>query len=560
LQIERFEPRVVLSGTNWAGAFGSTQSEIAYDVEVGPDGSAYVVGSYRDGTTIDFDDQRAGGTITSTRKGTERFAKSDAFLVKYDQSGGFEWAIHAANLEHTSINNISLDSQGNAYIVGSFGSDMALKRDGVVQAAVSDTGSGSGGDLFIAKISSSGNVEWLQALGGEGGPWLDIVEVLEDPLSGQVELVVSEHSWGSSDLDPGPGNTLQDALHDHKYGFLAKYVFDDTADSLALVWLQTHHLGTEVGSLWIREVDVSENQVVGVGSSNSSTSYIGIFGTATGAVLAEYEASIGATRGGIDRPGENLFISGVFTGSVDLDGDGTVDLVGDTTTRGYIANFVYDATNPPREQLSVAWATKLTGTGHNGIADVKLSPGGLLYGTGRFDGSIIAGSTELQSRGSMDAHVITLDPQSGALLSALSLGGSGYDEPRMLQVNGNRTVYVAGSTSSTDAAFPNVAGTFASVGSDDGFIAVFTPVATSEGNDPPVLDPGGPYSGFRDAPITFDASGSFDFDNLDGTADVEAPAVGDPNALYVSNIQDAFESRQRGRATDGHDRFTRDLS
>jgi len=42
-------------------------------------------------------------------------------------------------------------------------------------------------------------------------------------------------------------------------------------------------------------------------------------------------------------------------------------------------------------------------------------------------------------------------------------------------------------------------------------------VSVTELNDPPVANAGGPYSGAVGTSITFDASGSFDFDNQDGT-------------------------------------------
>ena len=70
-----------------------------------------------------------------------------------------------------------------------------------------------------------------------------------------------------------------------------------------------------------------------------------------------------------------------------------------------------------------------------------------------------------------------------------------------------RVRYTAvGSTESSDATFPNVAGTFATAGGMDGFITVFTPVTSA----PPIAVAGPAQSGDEDDTITFDASGSSD--------------------------------------------------
>jgi serine protease len=55
----------------------------------------------------------------------------------------------------------------------------------------------------------------------------------------------------------------------------------------------------------------------------------------------------------------------------------------------------------------------------------------------------------------------------------------------------------------------------------DGRGGIETDTATAtvaEVNDGPVADAGGPYSGVTNEPVTFDGSGSFDFDNEDGTS------------------------------------------
>ncbi len=660
---------------NWADTFGTANAEYAYDVEVGPDGSAYVAGSFRDGTTIDFDDQHDGGEITSpATKGNQRFAHSDGFLVKYDQNGGFQWAVHAANEEdYASINSVSLDSQGSAYIVGHFETGMALYRNDVLQATVTETVNRGSYEVFIAKVSRSGNVEWLEAIGGEGSQSAHNIEVLEDPSNGNVELIVSGKTYAGGNADT--------------YGFVGKYAFNESTDSLNLSWMQTQRLVD--ASVWLNETDVSENQFVGVGQIDANTAYIGIFDSATGQLLEETLTPSVAFFGGVDRIGNDLYISGTFTASVDLDGNGTIDLVGGETRRGFIAKYEYDPTLPTGEQLNVSWASVLMGSAETLLSDVKISPAGGVHAVGRFVETVSVDGIELQSVGAYDGISVVLDPMTGSFLRADRFGGSGDENPRILQVGVNGAIYVTGYIGSTDATFPNVSGTFASAGGDDGFIAVYTPVTSAppvadagppqfgdedqsilfdasgstdpdgdpftyrwdfgdgetaettsptiahayayggtfdvaltvlDGNggvdsdtttatvtevdDVPVADAGGPYTGFATEAVTFDASATFDFDNADATADndqtlsyiwdfgdggtastpsdtvahtyaapglydvaltvsdgdasstvtttasIEAAPAGDASTIYVWDIQDSFESRQRGRSTD----------
>jgi PKD repeat protein/subtilisin-like proprotein convertase family protein len=113
--------------------------------------------------------------------------------------------------------------------------------------------------------------------------------------------------------------------------------------------------------------------------------------------------------------------------------------------------------------------------------------------------------------------------QSGDEDALLTFDASGSSDP-----DGDPLTYLwdFGDGQSTQTNSPMVSHVYAYGGSFDvtltvddgrGGVASSTTAATvTEVNDLPLADAGGAYSGFENAAITFDASGSSDFDNLDG--------------------------------------------
>ena len=231
LRTERLELREMLS-VNWADTFGSTGTDWPTDLAIAHDGGVYVSGEFGNGTTIDFDDQNSGGELTSEAAvdyGT------DGFLVKYDQYGGFQWAVHAANDERVQISGVAVDSQDNTYIVGIFTNYVDFYVNGVVQQSISETANCADLETFIAKVSSTGEVEWAEALGGAGTQGWCGIELLENIATGDVDLFVHGGTVGGGDLDPGPSETLAEAKRTDRHGYLAKYHYD-VSSGLQLDW------------------------------------------------------------------------------------------------------------------------------------------------------------------------------------------------------------------------------------------------------------------------------------------------------------------------------------
>jgi hypothetical protein len=85
--------------------------------------------------------------------GTGNNGNFDAFIAKHDVSGNLLWIRQFGSTERDEAKSIALDSNGNSYITGNTGGDLA------------GTGNNGDKDVFIAKYDASGNSIWIKQFG-----------------------------------------------------------------------------------------------------------------------------------------------------------------------------------------------------------------------------------------------------------------------------------------------------------------------------------------------------------------------------------------------------------
>lgn len=161
----------------WAKSAGGDADAWVSGIGMDSAGSAYVAGMFGGTAVFDFDHgvtlQSAGGT--------------EAFLAKYDASGGVEWARRVGHgvldfgLQNDSAGDtISVDPQGSASVVGWFSGTATF---GPSIGGVSAESAG-GTDLFIARFDAAGE---LVCLVPGGGPLDDMATgVAADGIGGVV--------------------------------------------------------------------------------------------------------------------------------------------------------------------------------------------------------------------------------------------------------------------------------------------------------------------------------------------------------------------------------------
>lgn len=175
----------------WVSPFVGSGSAYASAVEVDGAGSVYAGGKYYG--AVDFDPSGKVSTLSSA---------GGSYITKLSSSGSLVWARGLSGGGSNSLYGLAVDSTGNVYATGTFYSSIDL--DPGAGSVVHTTSGSSDGDIFVVKLSSSGNYVWGETFGsvgldigyglaidneGEvvlGGMFSDIVDFDPDPLSEQV--------------------------------------------------------------------------------------------------------------------------------------------------------------------------------------------------------------------------------------------------------------------------------------------------------------------------------------------------------------------------------------
>jgi hypothetical protein len=124
----------------WTRQFGTRAAEEALGVTIDPAGAAYVVG-WTFGT---LPGQVSAGTV-------------DAFIRKYDPTGGELWTRQFGGWERDFARAVAADQAGNTYVVG--------ETWGTLPGNIS----AGGYDAFVRKYDTAGNEVWTRQFGGGGG-------------------------------------------------------------------------------------------------------------------------------------------------------------------------------------------------------------------------------------------------------------------------------------------------------------------------------------------------------------------------------------------------------
>lgn len=135
--------------TLWAKSAGGTDQDVGYSICVDNNFNVYVTGYFLS-YTISF------GTTTLTNS---YMNSDDIFIAKYDSFGNLIWAKDAGGIDDDVSYGICADVQGSIYITGIFFSP-AISFDSITFNSL------GGGDVYIAKYDSGGNILWVRSGGG----------------------------------------------------------------------------------------------------------------------------------------------------------------------------------------------------------------------------------------------------------------------------------------------------------------------------------------------------------------------------------------------------------
>jgi hypothetical protein len=441
----------------WATRISGTSFEFGTSISVDSSGNSYVTGYYDSSpVTIYNSDGNTYGTLTNE-------GGYDVYIVKYNTSGTAQWATRIGGTSNELGASISVDSSGNSYVTGYYGSSplTIYNSDGNPYGTLTNDGFY---DAFIVKYNTSGTAQWATRISGtsfEFGTSISVDSSGNSYVTGY---------YGSSPLtiynsDGNPYGTLTNDVVGFYDAFIVKYNTSGTAQWATRIAGTSFEFGTSIS------VDSSGNSyVTGYYDSSPVTIYNSDgnpYGTLTNdggadAFIVKYNTSgtaqwatrIGGTSSefgqsiSVDSSG-NSYVTGIYGSSSPLtiynsDGNTYGTLTNDGNDDAFIVK--YDAYG------FAQWSTRIGGTSLETGLSISVDSSGNSYVTGYYASSSVTiynsdgstyGTLTNDGSGSSDAFIVKYNT-SGTAQWATHIGGTGDESGNGISVDSSGNSYVTG--------------------------------------------------------------------------------------------------------------------
>jgi len=394
---DMYVAKLTSDGTcQWVIMAGGTGSTFGYGIKVENASSVYVTG-YFSGTAV------FGSTSLSSSGGY------DVFVAKISQGGEWLWAQKNGGSGNSYGLGIAIGASSDVYVTGYFLSTTSF-------GGTSLTNSGSD-DVFIAKMSSSGDWLWAKKAGGS---YSDRGEAIV--FDGQSNICVTGSYSGQASFG---STTLSAEFAQNTFIFVAKL---DSAGN----WVWAKSAGSPMSnSGYDIEMDIAGNiYVAGTYCSHST------FGYYANAFVSKYNSSgtrqwltktsssnTGAYTHGLALDDDaNIYITGIFQGSTSFGGT-------QLNSSGSSDVFVAKLSNTG----SWIWAKNAGGSGSDYSYGIGADDYQNLYLIGHFNGAASFGDSSITSMGDYDIFCVKLGfyPPS----AEFSAGGTTGVDPFSVQFN-----------------------------------------------------------------------------------------------------------------------------
>jgi PKD repeat protein len=400
----------------WAVSMGNNDNEYGYSLTLHND-NIYVTGYFSG--TVDFDPSANVFNLSSN-------GYIDIFVMKLDAQGNLGWVKNLGG-NNTDIGySIVADTYGSLYITGYFYGTADFNPSNYSTNNLYSNGSS---DIFVCKLSSSGNYEWARSIGG-----LSYDRGYDIEIDGQNNVYITGYYHNTVDFNPGSGiyELTSNGIAD---GFIVKFT-----SSGNFVWAKS--IGgndyvypnaisiTPYGEIYltgrfnsIADFDPS-NYVFDLTSIGDDDIFLakydnlGGFLWATSAGGFSYDASSSVV---VDNSG-NAYCMGNFKGTVDFDsGSGVYDIQSNGYDDAFISRF--DSTG------HLAWVKTIGGTSYDYGNAITLDENNNIYALGHCSGVVdlnpLSGTQYATNTGSTTTFVVKLGqleiPEANFIASATNV-------------------------------------------------------------------------------------------------------------------------------------------
>lgn len=366
----------------WARRIGGWGDDYGLALTLDNSGNVFVTGSFQ-GTNVDFDPGPGFFPLTAPNGGGG--PTSDAFVLKLDGSGVFQWARRLGGNADDQSFGITLDNQGNVLTTGYF----QWTADFDPGAGTNNLTSAGSDDIFVSKLNGLGNFVWARRIGGTNQ---DRGYALATDAS--TNIVVTGYFQGTVDFDPGIGTANlssagQSDIFNVKLNDLGNYSWSVRAGAAGWdigygVKIDASGNVINVGSFQNTvDFDPSPLTTFNLSSAGSDDAYIWKLDPAG---LINWTVKFGSTGSDIaykidaDASG-NYYTSGCFQGTVDFDpGNAVIAL---TSAGGYDV-FISKLSSAS----SFQWARKVGGFGDDIGRSICVDPSENVYITGPYEATV----------------------------------------------------------------------------------------------------------------------------------------------------------------------------
>ena len=418
---------------NWASYYGGNDDDYGSFSATDDDGNVYFAG-YTNSTNA----------IAASGHQNSSLGRTDAFLVKFNESGTRQWATYygGTNLDYGM--SCATDDFGYVYLAGRTLSSTLISSGGHQNTR------GGGADAFLVKFNESGTRQWATYYGGSS---TDNGYSCVTDGSGNVYLAGETQST-SAIASGGHQNSLGGGWD----GFLVKF------DSSGTRQWATYYGGSNADNGFSCAVD-GNDYVYLAGETRSSSSiassgHQNSFGGSLDAFLVQFDES-GSIQwatyyGGsgsdigyscVTDASDNVYLTGSTNSASAIASGGHQNTKG-TGTDAFLVQF--DASG------SVQWATYYGGNNTDIAYSCATDGSENVYISGYTLSTNAIASAGYQNSlgGNEDAFLAKFD-LSGTRLWASYYGGTGSDYAQSCATYGPRFVYIVGNTNSSTAIAAN---------------------------------------------------------------------------------------------------------
>jgi len=207
---------MILLRSGWSWSWGGTGVEENTQVAVDNSGNVYIAGMFS--STVDFDP--GPGLTRYTSNGS-----LDIFFSRFDSDGKFVWAKTIRGNKKDILDDITVDTDGNIYILGRYGNNIDFDPGPGIEMPPQDKVPG----IFLGKYNPAGGMLWVRQW---SAAW--ICSGYSVAVDNYGAVYVTGYFQDAIDLDPGPEIDLH-VSNGYSDAYLSK--FDSNGEfQWALSW------------------------------------------------------------------------------------------------------------------------------------------------------------------------------------------------------------------------------------------------------------------------------------------------------------------------------------